>query len=88
MRGDVLRTTFQVSLDWSGPEHWAATAASCRRCATATRGQDDNGAIHQSCKELELAEAHEKALAAELAAERFGPRSELVDERYSTGGAP
>lgn len=82
MRGDVLRTTFQVSVDWSGPDHWATTAASCRRCVTATRGQDDKGAIHQSCKELELAEAQA------LAAERFGPRSELVDERYSTGGAP
>jgi hypothetical protein len=79
MAHEVLRETFRVSLDWSGPEHWAEDKAPCRRCNTGTRGRDDKGAIHQSCLVLELGER--------LTAERFGGRAEVVQERYKQGGA-
>jgi hypothetical protein len=82
MAGEVLRTTFEVRLDWSGSAHWGDAVQDCRRCGTGTRSRDGNGPIHQSCAEQELAD--------QVTAERFGSpagRDRLIDERYPRGGA-
>ncbi|MGI5186474.1 hypothetical protein ACQEVZ_60610 [Dactylosporangium sp. CA-152071] len=78
MAHEVLRETFGVSAN--GPTGWASEKAPCRRCGTGTQGRDKRGAIHGSCLDLELGE--------QLTAERFGGRTEVVEERYKTGGAP
>jgi hypothetical protein len=54
--GTRLSVLVKVDLDWSAPDHWDAEHAKpCRVCGTNTKSRDKDLAVHQSCREDEIA---------------------------------